>query len=51
MGPVDIIVIVVIAALVGLALFKIIRDKKKGVKCAGCGCGESSCCAHRQTLE
>ncbi|MDC7220031.1 MAG: FeoB-associated Cys-rich membrane protein [Spirochaetales bacterium] len=32
----DIIVILVIAGLVGLALGKIIRDKKRGTPCTGC---------------
>lgn len=40
MNTVNIIVGVVLALIVGLAVFKIVRDKKRGVKCSGCpdGC-------------
>ncbi len=39
----DIIAIVAIVAIVGLAIFYIIRSKKKGVKCIGCpSAGECS---------
>nr|WP_291353281.1 FeoB-associated Cys-rich membrane protein [Desulfosporosinus sp.] len=39
---VDFIVIGVVAGLVALAIYKIVRDKKRGVKCSGCG-GCSGC--------
>lgn len=43
MSTVDFIVLAVVAALIGLAIYKIVRDKQKGVKCSGCsGCSESS---------
>jgi len=41
MSIVDYVVIGVVAGLVALAIYKIIRDKKRGVKCSGCsGCSE-----------
>jgi hypothetical protein len=43
----DIIVILVILAIVGAAIAKIVSEKKKGVKCIGCphsGTGKSNCC-------
>lgn len=47
---VDIIVIVVIVGILGLATMKIVRDKKRGVKCSGCPYaqeGSSNCsCNH-----
>lgn len=36
MKPWDIIVILIIALIVGLAAFYVIRSKKKGRKCIGC---------------
>lgn len=42
----DIIVILVILAIVGAAIAKIISEKKKGVKCIGCphsGSSKSNC--------
>ena len=46
MSAVDFAVLAVVAALVGLAIYKMVRDKKKGVKCSGCsGCSESSGCS------
>ncbi|MBC2722163.1 FeoB-associated Cys-rich membrane protein [Desulfosporosinus sp.] len=42
MSMVDFIVIGVVAGLVALAIYKIVRDKKRGVKCSGCG-GCSGC--------
>ena len=42
MSTVDFIVIAIVAALIALAINKIIRDKKRGVKCSGCG-GCSGC--------
>ena len=46
MGPVDIIVIAVIVAVLGLAGWYVYREKKKGKKCIGCpagGCESCSC--------
>ena len=47
MGPVDIIIIAVIALAVGGATFYIIREKKKGTKCIGCpyanSCSKCNC--------
>ncbi|MHB8074249.1 FeoB-associated Cys-rich membrane protein [Desulfosporosinus fructosivorans] len=43
MNTVDFIVLAIVAAIVALAINKIVRDKKRGVKCSGCsGCSE--CC-------
>ena len=36
MGPVDYLILAVIAAILGLVVFYIVRSKKKGVKCIGC---------------
>lgn len=50
MGPVDYIVIAVIAAVIGLAAFYVYKAKKSGKKCIGCPdggcsseCGSCSC--------
>ncbi len=40
MNSVDFIVIAVTAVILALAIYKIVRDKKKGIKCSGCG----ECC-------
>ncbi len=42
----NIIVIIVILIIVGLALTYIIREKKKGVKCIGCPSGKT--CASKK---
>ena len=43
----NILILVVLGAIVGLALGYVIRAKKKGVKCIGCpsgaSCGKSGC--------
>ncbi|MDX9870824.1 MAG: FeoB-associated Cys-rich membrane protein [Clostridia bacterium] len=36
MNTVNIVVAIVLAAIIGLAVLKIVRDKKRGVKCSGC---------------
>jgi hypothetical protein len=36
MGPVDYIIIAIIALILGGVIFFIRREKKKGVKCIGC---------------
>ena len=41
MNPADIIVIAVIALILGLAVFYIIKAKKSGKKCIGCPDGAS----------
>jgi hypothetical protein len=33
----DIIIIAIIAVVISFSVWKIIKDKKKGVKCPGCG--------------
>jgi hypothetical protein len=40
MSTIDFMIIAVVAGMITLALAKIVRDKKKGVKCSGC----SGCC-------
>ena len=43
----DIIIAAVVAAIVALALFYVVRQKKKGKKCIGCPySGECSECKH-----
>lgn len=44
MGPVDFIVIALVCAVIGFAVFYVVRAKKKGAKCIGCpdGCSCSS---------
>ena len=52
MQPVDFLILAVIAVIVGLAVFYIIRSKKSGKKCIGCpdsgacsgNCAGCSCC-------
>ena len=42
----DIILILIILAIVGVAIAKIVIEKKKGVKCIGCpagGVGKNGC--------
>ena len=41
MNPADIIVIAVIALILGLAIFYIVKAKKSGKKCIGCPNGAS----------
>ena len=55
----DIILIAVLVTIIGLAVFCVIRAKKKGKKCIGCpeGCSCSakntgcacSCCEHKES--
>ena len=54
MGPVDYVILAVIAMILGLAAWYIVRAKKKGRKCIGCpdsascaakGCGGCSGCS------
>jgi len=48
MNTVDFIVIAIIATLVSFAIYKMVRDKKRGVKCSGCsGCCEHSGCSDK----
>ena len=39
----DIIIIVIIAAIVGLAGWYVYKAKKSGAKCIGCAAGKSGC--------
>ncbi len=41
MNVVNIIVIAIIVAILGGAIFYIIREKKRGTKCIGCPAGKS----------
>lgn len=43
MKPIDIIIILIIAIILGAAIAYIVRAKKKGTKCIGCTAGD--CCA------
>ena len=46
----DIAIILIVAALVSGALWKIVRDKKKGVPCSGCSsCPASGSCHIKDT--
>lgn len=47
MSTVDIIVIAIIVGLVSISIYKIVRDKKRGVKCTGC----SGCCEHSECFD
>ena len=55
MKPIDIILVLVIAAIVAAAVAYIVKAKKKGVKCIGCpaaaDCAKKCCsgCASRQS--
>lgn len=43
MSTADVIIIGIIAAILVLAIYKIIKDRKRGIKCPGCGeCGAGS---------
>ena len=52
MGTVDYIAILAILIVVGGAIFYIVREKRRGVKCIGCPhakeCGGKCGCAHSQ---
>ena len=59
MGPVDYIILAVIALILGASAWFIWRSKKKGVKCIGCpsgkscsgncaGCSGSCGCGHKK---
>lgn len=41
MGPVDIVIVIVLAAIIGLAVRYIYKAKKSGKKCIGCPDGGS----------
>ncbi len=43
------VILIVLAAVVGLVIFKLIRDKKKGKHSCGCDCGSCSGCHFSQT--
>ncbi len=40
----NIIIIAVLVLVVGLAVFYIIKEKKKGTKCIGCPCAKNGSC-------
>lgn len=46
MKPVDIVLLLVIAVIVGAAIAYIVRAKKKGAKCIGCPA--AGCCSARK---
>ena len=53
MEPVDYIIIAVVAVILGLAAWFVIRSKKRGRKCIGCPdpshcSGNCSSCGHEQ---
>ena len=43
MNTLDIILIVVIAAVAGLAVWRIMRNRRQGKSPCGCDCGHCSC--------
>ena len=51
MGIEDYIIIGVVALIVALALFYVIRAKKRGVKCIGCPSGGCNCGSHKGGAE
>ncbi len=46
MNPLDIIVIIVVGALLALAVYKLISNKRKGRGCSNCG-GDCPACNKR----
>lgn len=51
MSMIDVVVILILAVIIGLAIRYIVKEKKRGVKCIGCpeGCNCSSCHQSGQT--
>ena len=45
MNPADLIVIAAVAAILGLAVWFIVRSRKKGIQCVGCP--DAKTCASR----
>ena len=45
MNPADLIVIAVVAAILGLAVWFVVRSRKKGIQCVGCP--DAKTCASR----
>lgn len=45
MGPIDFVILGAVLLIVGLAVFYIIRAKKRGAKCIGCP--SSDCCCSK----
>jgi len=43
MNALDIILIVAIAAVAGLAVWRIVRNRRQGKSACGCDCGNCSC--------
>ena len=39
----DIVILIVVAAVVGLAVFRIVSDRRKGKSCCGCGADSKAC--------
>ena len=49
MKPLDIVLIVAIVATVGLAVWRIVRNKRQGKSSCGCDCGHcAASCGRRQ---
>lgn len=45
MGPVDIVVLVIVAGLLGLAIWRLVKRKRQGKCSCGCdGCSQRDCC-------
>ena len=43
MNTLDIVLIFAIAAVVGLAVWRLVRNKRQGKSACGCDCGSCSC--------
>ena len=50
MKPIDILIILVIAVIIGAAIAYIVKAKKKGAKCIGCPAGDC-CCAGKHAQQ
>ncbi len=47
----DIIILLIVAGLVSIAVWKIVRDKKRGNACSGCSCSSGSGACHMKLPE
>ena len=49
MNALDIVLVLVIAAVVGFAAWRIVRNKRRGKSACGCDCGQCGCgCGRRK---
>ena len=43
MSILDIVLLLAVAAVVGLAVWRVVRNRKRGKSACGCDCGSCSC--------